>query len=350
MANRIDDGGIIPVFRPPKAKKQAYHAPAPAPKQSSSSSSTPKASTSSGGGSSKKPKDPYAAAQAKAEREAQKAKNAAAKRYMDQAASMAGQIKALKHSLGSAGFRAALEQRLANIGLVVGQQDKVLMEGYGKRAGALAGAVRDNEKSEGDSSYQNLTNRARERSNAINEALSQGAGESDVLRSQLMSLRNWDSNQGEINRSYFDTLRSVNSSLTDLNVDTKTARVNMASQANADRDQVYSQYFDQRSETLTQLGNLYGQQGELYGMANEQVASKGTQGKRKGAVAASNQQFMAASKANASVWKNPGVGALMDWQGQGEFKGDAPLNRIEEAPTTAAPKKPEGATLRKWTV
>lgn len=335
----------IPVYKPPKAKKPVHHS-----STTTSTTTRPKASSSgSGGGGGKgggggSASNPYLAQQKKAQKKA-------ANRYIEQAKSMAGQIAALKNSL-SEGFKANLTQRLANITLVQGQQDATLMEGYNNRVKALDDSAKDNEKAEGDASFQNLGNRARERANAVTEAMNQGAGESDVLQAGLMSLRNWDANQGEINRSFFDTLRSVNSSLTDLNTDTKTARVNMASQANADRDQVWSNYYDQRSETYTQLGNLYGQQGELYGMANEQVGSKATKKKRKQATHLSAAEFMHASKANSKAWENPGVGAdLMNWQGQGPIQGEINNNTIASAATNEPiAKKPEGATLRKWTV
>jgi hypothetical protein len=273
----------------------------------------------------------------------------AAKRYKQQAASMAGQIKALNYSLGSEGFLRALRQRLANINLVVGQQDSVLVEGYRGRVGSLKEGAQENEKAFGDASQQNVANRARERANAVTEALNQGAGESDVLRSSMMALRSWDSNQQDLNRSYYDSLHGINSSLTDLNTDTKTA-FNMASQANADRDQVWSDYYSSRSETLTNLGNAYGLQGELYGMAKEQQPSKATEKLRKKAVRGSNKAFMGAAKNAGSVWDNPGVApALMNWEGEAEIKADTQTSKIQAAPTLQEHKKPEGATLRKWT-
>ena len=99
----------------------------------------------------------------------------------------------------------------------------------------------------------------------------QGAGESDVLQAQMMSLRNWQFNQTEANRSYYDTLRSLNSSLTDLNVDTKTALANNELQANADREAIWTNYHDRRSEAFTQLGNIRGQQADYYAEAEQMV-------------------------------------------------------------------------------
>src|SRR5690606_21086506 len=77
--------------------------------------------------------------------------------------------------------------------------------------------LRENEKSEADATFANLTNRARERGDLITQALSQGAGESDVLRTQQQALRNWSANQADVNRSFFDTRNSVNAAISDLN-------------------------------------------------------------------------------------------------------------------------------------
>lgn len=346
---RMDSGGSsIPIYKPPKPKKPTVHGGGVGvtvkPKSTAGTTSTG-TKGGAGGSGSDGGYSSYLASQ-------KKQQSKAARRYIDQAKAMSGQIAALKNSL-SVGFKAALDQRLANIGLVSGQQDALLMEGYQNRIKQLEGSAADNEKAEAGQSFANLSNRARERANAVTEAMNNGAGESDVLKAGMASLRSWSANQGDIQRSFFDTLRSVNSSLTDLNADTKTGRANIASQANADRDSVWSQYYQQRSETYTQLGNLYGQQGELYGMANEQKGSKATKRLRKQAVAGSDSMFMHASKANGRAYENPGVPAeIMGWQGHGEFTGNQPTGNTIEAAQANEPiaTKPEGATLRKWTV
>ena len=309
-----------------------------------SGSTTTKKSSSGGGSSSSSSSGGYDYG-----KEQKKAQRKASERYIKQAESMAGQIKALKYSLGQKGFKAALSQRLANIGLVLQQQDAAVMEGYNSRVGDLKGAAADNDKSASDQSFANLSNRGRERANALSEAMLQGAGESDVLRSQMMSLRNWDQNQNEINRSFFDTLRSVNSSLGDLNVDTKTARLNLETQANADRDAATTEYFNQRSQGFTQLGNLRGQQAEYYGMANEQVSSKSSRSKQKQATAASDRAFMRAAKQTGKTFKNPGNSrVLREWKGAADIEGSLNNTASQSVATATTIKRPEGAQLRKW--
>jgi hypothetical protein len=184
---------------------------------------------------------------------------------------------------------------------------------------------------------------------AMTEAMNNGAGESDMLRAQEASLRSWESNQHEIDRSYRDTLRSINSSLTDLTTDTKSARVNNVVQSNADRDQLWTNYHNQMSETYTQLGNVKGMQADYLGMANEAVASGKTRARQKAAEHASGAAFMGATHQGAAAWENPGVGKkLMGWDGKDAFEANSDGGRRAQALTTIQPAKPEGATLRKW--
>lgn len=337
-------GGAIPIApRPPRA-----HTVAPSrtvtPSHSSSPASRPTGGSSSGKGG--KTPDPYAYAKAQQKR----AESRANQKYLDQAATMQLQIKALRLALGKKGFLHEIEQKLRNVTLVQRQAGADLVRGYHDRVESLANTASDNDKAANAQGFANLANRSRERANAVSEATAQGAGESDLLRTQQMSLRNWNANQNEVNRSYFDTLTSINSSLTDLTTDTRTARINNVTQANADREQLWSTYYDQRSETLTNLGNALGQQAEYFGLANESVKSKKTHGKAKAASKASGGAFKQASLAAGQAWKNPGVSAsLRNWEGAPDFEGQLNNTPIQAASTELAPKKkPEGATLRKW--
>src|SRR5690606_24121238 len=65
---------------------------------------------------------------------------------------------------------------------------------------------------------------------------------------------------------------SINSSLADLTIDTRTARVNNALQTEGDRDQIWQNYFDRMSEASTQLGNIRGQQADYLAQAEEMGA------------------------------------------------------------------------------
>lgn len=259
------------------------------------------------------------------------------------------QIDALRIALGKKGFLKQLHQKLANVRLAGGQADRELMRGYQERVGSLEQAESDNEKAAGAQGFANLANRSRERANALGEAMSSGAGESDILRAQQMSLRSWNANQNEVSRAFFDTQSSINSSLGDLLADTRSARVNNSAMANADREQLWTNYYNQRSETLTQLGNAQGQQAEYYGLANEAVSSKKTRRKQHAASHASGHSFTRASHVAGQAWESPGVRpALTNWQGAADFEGRMNNAQFAGAATELAPARPEGATLRTW--
>ena len=311
--------------------------------QSGSSSAPSGGSGGSGGGGGSS--DPYAYAK----RQERKADNEAFRLYMDQAATMQQQIDALQIALGKKGFRANLKAGLRNINLAYRQADRELMRGYRDRVGSLKQAEEDNTKAAAAQMVANLGNRSRERANAMSEAMQNGAGESDVLRAQQMSLRNWQANETEIKRGFFDTRSSINSSLTDLTTDTRSQRMSVAAQANADREQEWQSYYDRRSETLTALGNALGQQAEYYGLANQAVSGRGARAKQKHASNLSGDAFADASRTAGKAYESPGVDKkLRKWDGRAEFNDRVTNAQWASASTELATAKPEGATLRKW--
>lgn len=277
------------------------------------------------------------------------AKRKASAKYTKQAQILNQQAQAIKKALRTE-FKQALNTGLANVGLKLRQQDKLMMEGYKDRVGSLEGSAEDNVKAEGMASYSNLANRSRERGNALSEVAAQGAGESDQLVAQQMSLRNWSNNQQEVNRGFFDTVRSINTSLTDLNQDTKTARANLFTEADADREMLWNSYYGQQSEAYTQLGNIRGQQAELYGLANEAVGSRKTRRRQNKMEKAMGWAFDQSAEATGDKYKSPGIpGRLMNWQGHDDFEAEQNMSKYVNAQTTIAAPKPEGATLRAWT-
>lgn len=318
---------------------------------SSSSGSTKSGSGSSGGGGGGgTANDPYAAAVRAQNRKERRAQHKAARRALQDAATIGRQAASLKAALGSEGFIKALNTGLANIARVQAQTDATLMQGYQSRLGSLDNAAADNEKAGAGQTVANLSNRGRERANALSEVAAQGAGESDALRAQQMSLRNWNANQSEVNRNFYDTLTSVNSSLHDLNADTKTARINNALQAEADRGQAYAGYYDQMSQTQTQLGNLYGQQAADYSAALEQVGNKRTRRRLKRAQNQSSSAYDAAAGYAGQAYSSPGASAeLQAWTGAEDFDGYVNPGTVLNASSSSTDlAKPEGATLRRF--
>lgn len=342
----------IPVA-PNKKKKKSSGGSGSSGGGSSSSGGGGGSRSGGGGGGGSKPSDPYLAAQQAAQRKADakeaEAKRKASNKYIKAADTIQQQADALRIALGSKGFRRQLNTKLGNINVAQSQADSLLMKNFNERLADLRGAQADNEKATASESLAGLSNRGRERANALSQAMLQGAGESDLLASQQMALRNWEANQSEVNRNYFDSTRSVNNSIGDLNADTRTARVNNVVQANADREQLWTNYYNQVSDTYTQLGNIKGQQANYLGEAYEQVASKKTKRRQSAASAQSGNWYDAASKTQGKAWKNPGVSSsLRNWAGGADEKTEKFAQRPVNAAIFSQGRRPEGATLRKW--
>ena len=240
------------------------------------------------------------------------------------------QLTALQGLL-KGGFAKAREQKLKNTHTLYAAQDKDLVNGYNSRMAGILKNRDDNEKSEVDASFANLSNRARESTDLLAQAASQGAGETDTLKTQLMAIRNWDANQADVNRSYFDTQRSINSSIADLNADTRTARMNLAVDALGDYDQIWTNYYNQRADAYTQMGNIH---------ANPYSDSHDPK----------STAYASMAKEASSAWKNPGVNkSLQNWKGSVQEQ-ERKLNNsaYKGADTVNNIKRPEGSTLKKW--
>ena len=240
------------------------------------------------------------------------------------------QLTALQGLLKN-GFAKAREQKLKNAFTLYAAQDKDLVNGYNSRMAGILKSRDDNEKSEVDASFANLSNRARESTDLLAQAASQGAGETDTLKTQLMAIRNWDANQADVNRSYFDTQRSINSSIADLNADSRTARMNLAVDALGDYDQIWTNYYNQRADAYTQMGNVH---------ANPYSDSHDPK----------STAYASMAKEASSAWKNPGVNkSLQNWKGSVQEQ-ERKLNNsaYKGADTVNNIKRPEGSTLKKW--
>jgi hypothetical protein len=120
----------------------------------------------------------------------------------------------------------------------------------------------------------------------------------------------------------------------------------------ADKQQLWSGYFDAKSEAETQLGNTLGQMSEYYGMADEQVGSKKNRKnakRQKRTSLQSGQFFEKAARTASRGWDAPEVDAgIRNWQGQAAFENSLTGNSVLAERGATPMAKPEGATLRRW--
>ena len=275
------------------------------------------------------------------------AKTKAGKRYLEQAANLEKQAKALRHAL-KIDFAKSRKNNLADLSQALTQNFNLLKSGSAARGAALIGSAHDTEKATADTAERGISNLVRERQDTLSAILQQGAGETDIMRAMLMAARNWRENSSENNRAYFDTIRSVNSGITDLNVDTKNALADTAMNAEAERDRIWQNFYDRRSETFTQLGNIRGQQADYYAQAKE-MGVQPKSGAERAAEKAMEDAFMAAAKEAGKSYKQKKLPSwITNYKGQASAEARQSNTELAAAMTFDPLEKAEGATLRKW--
>ena len=236
-------------------------------------------------------------------------------------------------------FATQRDIKLANIARAFTDSDARLLENYRTALAGLEGTRANNEKAEADTSFGNVSNAIRERASLLAEAAANGAGESDLLRTQLQALRNYSANQGEVNRSFYDTLQSINNSVTALNNDTANSRTNLYNQREADREAAWANFANQTADAWTQIMNIES--------ANTNVDSDTSE--------AYNRRFADAGSQAAAAVRNSYTRKAIpagwtDWAGKGTTE-DRRLTSNNKAATVnlgGPVRRPEGATLRRW--
>ena len=236
-------------------------------------------------------------------------------------------------------FGTQRDNKLGNIARAFSDSDSRLLTNYKQALAGLDGTKANNEKAEADASFSNVANAIRERTNILTEAASNGAGESDLLRSQLAALRNYSTNQGEVNRSFYDTLQSVNNSITSLNNDTANQRTNLHNQAEADRESAWANYANQTADAWTQIMNIES--------ANTNINSDTSEAYTRRFGNAGTE----AANAVRNSYRRQGIPAgWTEWAGKGatEDRKLASNNRAASVNLSGPQRRPEGATLRRW--
>ena len=268
----------------------------------------------------------------------------AGNRYKAQAANLDPQIAALKHAIETS-YKQALDQNLGDISKLLDEQFDMLKDQAGERGAEFLTAARNTEKATAGQAESSLSNLVRERQDTMTAVLSQGAGQTDALRALVSSARNWHQNAQEGNRAYFDSLQSINQSITDLNLDTQTALANVHTEGETERERLWQDYYNRRSESYTQLGNLYQQQADyLEGAKENKVGSGGGEKKT-----ASGEAFMNASKEAGKSYEKQGLPDwIKEWEGTERVEGQVSNTNLAAAPRFERPKRAQGAGLRRW--
>lgn len=318
---------------------------------------TPPTSSGRGSTSSKsksKAKDPAAQARADALAAEKRAiaranadKKKAGKRFLEGAANLEAQAAAIRQAL-NVDLASARDNNLADIDRVLGQQIAQLKLGATQRGEQFLATARDNEQATAGVAERGFSNLVRERQDSMTALLEQGAGETDTMRAMLMSARNWSANASEANRAFYDTQRSINQAITDLNIDTRTEMGRMYGGAEADKERTWQEFYNRRSEAFTQLGNIRGQQADYYAQAKE-MGVKPKKGAEKEAEDAMKKAFADSAAESGKSYTNQGLPTwVQDYQGTEQVRTVQSNSNLEAALTFDPMAKAEGATLRKW--
>jgi len=282
-------------------------------------------------------------------------------------------LDALKDLVGDKGSLAkARDTVIANLDDALKTKIDQIMATFTSGIESFRGDLRGNEASEADASFANLSNRARERGDLVTQALSQGAGESDIIASQMQALRNWSANQGDVARSFFDTRQSINSGIADLNAATRTSRINEETSTNTAKADAWDSYYDSTADAFTQMANL-DQQNFLLdqeiastqrekeretglitwldsGKNYEDYVAPASAAKASKAPTYTSDYSRQAAEAAGSSWKSPGISKeTTDFKGEAQSKGGLNSSSTAQAVSlSGGRKKPEGAGLRRW--
>lgn len=270
------------------------------------------------------------------------------RRMLRQADNMNAQARSLQDALKYS-FGRNLRQGLDDVLLNLQQQRDQMLLGSKERATQLRLQGAEAEMATGDTAAMGLSNMVRERYDALTGLITQGAGETDSMRAMLMSARNWHANAAENNRGYYDTMRSINASATDLNVDTRTGLANMYMAAEGERDRLWQDYRNKRAESFTQLGNIRGQQADYY----EQAREMGVKPKNKDALGNIKEQGQdayadATSEMGQSYKQRPLPKWVEKYQVIGQQQARQSNTNLAAAVTIDKAQKAEGASLRRW--
>jgi len=320
--------------------------PAPAAKKTSGNLGTSKTSKSKDS-KKKSSEDSVSAAEKRAVKRENDAKKKAGKKYLEGAANLSVQAQALRQAL-NVEFASARDNNLADISQTLNQSLAALRSDADARARQFLTAASDTEKATGDVAERGISNAFRERQDALAGILEQGAGETDAMRAMLMSARNWQANAAESNRAYFDTINTVNSSINDLNIDTRTAMAGQWAGAESARDEVWQTFYNNRGQAFTQLGNVLGQQADFYAQAKE-MGVKPPKGAEKDAEDAMKKAFKdSAVEAGKGYTQQGTPESITGYTGQELVKARQSNTDLAAAMVFEPVAKAEGATLRKW--
>ena len=272
------------------------------------------------------------------------AESAARKVAKDQAAKENANTQAIINMLrGSlAGYAAGRDTQLANAESVFTQALAGIGKQYQLNSDDLGSQAARNESDEAAKTFSNRTNRSRERQALLEQAASQGAGETDQLRTIVQAFENADANQQEVTTAYNDSLGSIRSSLTGINASTENARRNAWGQREDARSQAMNDYYKNYMQTWTDI--------QRTAASNSNIDSDYSVGFNADFGGLDPVAEAARYAGTTRKFEAPDEEFTSMWDGKRDTIGKETTPTKLAAMTRLGPvKKAEGSDLRKWT-
>ena len=243
---------------------------------------------------------------------------------------------------GLKGFEAGRDTQLKNAATTLEAALRGITSNYANAVADYDKTGDANEQDEASKTAANIANRARERMSLLEQAASQGAGETDQLRAQLQAFQNFDNNANEITRSFYDTQRSLNSQINNANSQAESSRRSAWQQNQESVISAESEYNKNISDTWTNIQRTAAQ--------NTNIDSDYSEG-----FTADFKGKDPVKEASRLIGRVP-TAKEKDEKWYSDFKGrrgerDRTTSATNRAASTTikAPKAAEGATLRgKW--
>ncbi|UTN92907.1 hypothetical protein SEA_BIRDFEEDER_41 [Microbacterium phage Birdfeeder] len=149
------------------------------------------------------------------------------------------------------GFESGRDTQLKNADDALGRTLEGILANYNLAMADYEASADANASDYDAKTSANVANRARERMSLLQQAASQGAGESDQLRAQVQAFLNSQANQLEIDTARGDTERSILSQIANSNSQAEAQRRSAWAQNQEARGQAMNDFYKNYNDTMT---------------------------------------------------------------------------------------------------
>ena len=183
------------------------------------------------------------------------AESSARRAGKDQTAKQNAATQAIINSLLGAlgGYATGRDQQIANANNALEQILSGIAKNYTIASGDYAESADRNDQDYDTKTAAIVANRARERTSLLQQAASQGAGETDQLRAVIQAFANAQANQTEADTARADTERQINSQIAGLNAQTEAQRRSAWQQNQEAIGTAWNEYWKNYSDTWTNI-------------------------------------------------------------------------------------------------